>query len=99
MRLRDAPSPTGGVRDDETSVVSARRLAPRPRQHRLKAGDVAVVLDRVPHPSGGENGVVLEVFNAPRESLTVITAPESAIEPLREDEVLTVRLLAKVGQR
>ncbi len=66
-------------------------------EHRLKAGDVAVLLDRVPHPSGGENGVILEVFNALGESLAVVTVAESAIEPLREDEVLAVRPLAKVG--
>jgi hypothetical protein len=33
-------------------------------EYRLKKGDVAVLLDRVPHPSGGEPGVVLEVYNA-----------------------------------
>jgi hypothetical protein len=66
-------------------------------EHRLKAGDVAVLIDRVPHPSGGEGGVVLEVFNALGASIAVVTAPESAIEPLREDEVLAVRPLAKVS--
>jgi Domain of unknown function (DUF4926) len=66
-------------------------------EHRLKAGDVAVLIDRVPHPSGGEGGVVLEVFNALGESLAVVTVAESAIEPLREDEVLAVRPLARVG--
>ena len=65
--------------------------------HQLKAGDVAVLIDRVPHPSDGEDGVVLEVFNALGASIAVVTAPESAIEPLREDEVLAVRPLAKVS--
>ena len=66
-------------------------------EHRLKAGDLAVLIDRVPHPSGGEGGVVLEVFNALGTSIAVVTAPESAIEPLRDDEVLAVRLLARVN--
>ncbi len=66
-------------------------------EHRLKAGDVAMLIDRVPHPSGGEDGVILEVFNALWETLDVAIVPESAIEPLRSDEILTVRPLAKVS--
>jgi len=65
--------------------------------HRLKRGDVAVLIDRVPHPAGGEEGVVLEVFNALGETLAVVAVPESAIVPLREDEVLSVRPLANVS--
>lgn len=63
-------------------------------QDQFKAGDVAVLIDRVPHPSGGEDGVVLELFNALGASIAVVTVPESAIEPLREDEVLAIRPLA-----
>ena len=66
-------------------------------EHRLKKGDVAVLVDRVPHPSGGEPGVVLEVFNAVGESISVIAVKESHIEPLRADEVLTMRSLAGAG--
>src|SRR5271157_868919 len=51
--------------------------------HRLMRGDVAVLVDRVPHPSGGEPGVVLEVFNAIGESLSVVAVKESDIGPLR----------------
>ena len=65
--------------------------------HRLMRGDVAVLVDRVPHPSGGEPGVVLEIFNAIGESLSVVAVKESDIEPLRADEVLTVRSLAAAG--
>lgn len=61
--------------------------------HGLKAGDVAYVVERVPHPSGGEAGCVLEVFNAVGESIAVLTVPESSIEPLAADEVLAVRRL------
>lgn len=60
----------------------------------LRAGDVAVLVDIVPHPQGGEDGAVLEVFNAVGESLTVVTAPLSAVAPLRADQVPAVRTLA-----
>jgi hypothetical protein len=66
-------------------------------EHRLKKGDVAVLIDRVPHPSGGEEGVILEVFNALGTSLAVFAVPGSAIEALREDEILSVRPLASVN--
>ena len=63
-------------------------------EHHLRAGDVATLVDFVTHPSGGETGCVLEVFNALGESITVFTAPISAIEALSADEILTVRSLA-----
>lgn len=63
----------------------------------LKKGDVATLIDNVPHPSGGENGYVLEIFNALGESIRVITIPESQVEQLQADEVLTVRHMAKAG--
>ena len=61
----------------------------------LKAGDVATLVDFVAHPAGGEEGCVLEVFNAVGESLAVIAVPIFAIEALRSDEILTVRSLPK----
>jgi len=61
--------------------------------HWLRAGDVAYLVDRVPHPSGGETGCVLEVFNAIGESIATLTVPESNIEPLEANEVLAVRRL------
>ncbi len=64
------------------------------KEHHLKRGDVAMLVDRVPHPACGEPGVVLEVFNALGESLAVIALKESDIEPLRADEILSVRHLA-----
>jgi hypothetical protein len=66
-------------------------------EYRLKAGDVAMLVDRVPHPSGGEGGAVLEVFNAVGESIAVVAVPESAFESLREDEVPAVRKLANAS--
>jgi Domain of unknown function (DUF4926) len=66
-------------------------------EYELKAGDIATLVDFVSHPSGGEEGCVLEVFNAVGESLAVIAVPTSAIESLRADEILAVRSRAKVG--
>ena len=66
-------------------------------EHSLRKGDVALLIDRVPHPSGAEAGVVLEVFNAVGESISVVAVKESDIEALRADEVLTVRALVHVG--
>lgn len=67
-------------------------------EYQLKAGDIATLVDFVSHPSGGEEGCLLEVFNAIGESLTVIAVPISTIEILRPDEILTVRsLAAKAG--
>jgi hypothetical protein len=66
-------------------------------EYKLKAGDIAMLVDFVPHPSDGEEGCVLEVFNAVGESLTVIAVPASTVEVLRPDEILTVRSLAKAS--
>jgi Domain of unknown function (DUF4926) len=64
-------------------------------EHDLRRGDVAVLVDSVPHPVDGEPGCVLEVFNALGESITVVAVRESDIETLRADEILAVRALAK----
>jgi hypothetical protein len=67
-------------------------------EHRLKAGDLAMLIDWVPHPSGGEDGAILEIFNALGESIAVVAVPESAVESLREDEVPAVRKLASASR-
>ena len=61
----------------------------------LRAGDVAMLIDWVAHPSDDEEGCVLEVFNAIGESIAVIAVPVSCIEVLRSDEILAVRPLVK----
>lgn len=66
-------------------------------EYHLKAGDVATLIDFVSHPSGGEDGCVLEVFNAVGESIAVVTAPISNIKPLQKNEVLNVRFLAETS--
>lgn len=62
----------------------------------LRMGDIATVVDHHPSPKpGGEDGYSLEVFNAVGDTIVVTVVPESAIEALREDQVFSVRLLAK----
>lgn len=63
----------------------------------LRAGDVVTLIDYVPHPAGGEEGAVLELFNALGESIAVITVPVSAIAPLRADQMPAVRPLRRVS--
>ena len=63
----------------------------------LKKGDVATVVDIVSHPSGGEEGAVLEIFNAVGESLAVTVVPLSAVAPLRPDQMPTVRPLLQAA--
>jgi hypothetical protein len=54
----------------------------------LRAGDEAYLVDFVPHPESGEEGGVIEVFNAIGDSIAVVTVPLSELEPLAGDEVL-----------
>ncbi len=64
----------------------------------LRKGDIATVVDNHPSPEhGGEEGYSLEVFNALGDTIVVTVVPESAIEALREDQVLSVRPLAKTA--
>jgi hypothetical protein len=58
----------------------------------LKKGDIATIVEY--HPViDGEDGYSLEIFNALGDTIAVITVPESAIEPLTEHEVFSVRPL------
>ncbi len=62
----------------------------------LKKGDIAAVVEH--HPiSSGEDGYSLEVFNALGETIVVTVVPESAIEELRSDQVLSARPMAKTA--
>ena len=64
-------------------------------EYNLKRGDVAMLIDYVTHPSGGEDGYILEVFNAVGDSMAVFTVPISAVERLPTEAVLAVRPLAE----
>lgn len=62
----------------------------------LRRGDLVKVIDHHVAPDG-EEGYSIEVFNAVGETIAVTTVPISALEALREDEVLSVRPLAHAG--
>ncbi len=66
-------------------------------EHQLKRGDMATVVEYIPHPKGGEEGCILEVFNVLGESIAVVTVPVSAIEMLRADQIPAARTLAKAS--
>ena len=66
-------------------------------EHALRAGDVATLVDFVDHPGSDLRGCVLELFNALGDSIGVATVPEDAVEPLRADEVLSVRPITLAG--
>jgi hypothetical protein len=61
-------------------------------EHHLKKGDVGMLVDYVPHPANGEDGYVLEIFNALGESIAVLAVPQSLVAPLQSNEVLSVRV-------
>jgi hypothetical protein len=72
-----------------TRVTITRDIA----EENLKQGDVAWVIEYLEHPAGGEQGAILEIFNAVGESLRIATVPVSAIAALRADQVPTMRTL------
>jgi hypothetical protein len=56
------------------------------------------VVDQHPSPEpGGEEGYSLEVLNAFGETVVVTVVPGSAIEALRQDQIFSVRSLAKIA--
>ena len=61
-------------------------------EKKLKKGDVATIVE---HHSvlEGEDGYSLEVFDVLGNTIAVITLPESAVEPLTENEIFSVRSL------
>ena len=59
-------------------------------EHRLKRGDIVKLVDHHVAPDGTE-GYSIEVFNAVGDTLAVTAVPATALEPLREDEILCAR--------
>ncbi|MEL6319866.1 MAG: DUF4926 domain-containing protein [Cyanobacteria bacterium J06626_14] len=72
------------------SCVSLNQAFP---ESDLKQGDVPTFIDTIPDPEGLEEGYIIAIFNALGESITVVTVPQSALAPLRSDEVPRVRSL------
>ncbi len=65
----------------------------------LRRGDVATIVEFVTG-RGGEQGCVVEIFNALGETVAVVTVESDALEPLSANEVLSVRRLDEpVGTR
>ncbi len=62
-------------------------------EERLKRGDIVKLVEHHVAPDSTE-GYSAEVVNALGDTLAVVTVPESALEPLREDKVCCVRALA-----
>ncbi|MGA1264662.1 MAG: hypothetical protein ACO331_12290 [Prochlorothrix sp.] len=53
-------------------------------EYQLASGTRAALLDYVPHPTDGEEGAILEVFNDFDTSIQVLTVPCSSIQPWSE---------------
>ncbi len=62
-------------------------------EYRLRKGDIATIVDYLVSEDNGEPGYALEVFNALGETVDVIDAAESDLEPLTSDEILNARHL------
>jgi hypothetical protein len=61
-------------------------------EENLKKGDLAWLIDYVPHPAGGEEGAVIEVFNILGDSVDVVTVPASVISDLQADLIPAARV-------
>lgn len=61
-------------------------------KHRLRRGDIVRLVDHHVAPDGTQ-GYSIEVFNAVGDTIAVTCVPASALETLREDEVLSARML------
>jgi hypothetical protein len=66
-------------------------------ENNLYRGDIATLIDYVPHPTESEEGAVLEIFNALGESVAVVTVPISSIDVLQPSDVLSIRRLAQAS--
>ena len=72
-------------------LYSQIALAEDIAEHGLKRGDVARIVEKIPTESANPTSYVLEVFNALGESMNVIIVNANQIEPLQQDEYLSVR--------
>lgn len=63
----------------------------------LKKGDLATLVDTVPHPENGPVGLILEFSNALGESIRTVVVNSQDIAPLHANEVLAVRELSQAS--
>ncbi len=61
-------------------------------EHRLQRGDIVKLVDHHVSPDGSE-GYSIEVFNALGDTIAVTAVTATALEALREDEILCARPL------
>lgn len=64
---------------------------------KLQRGDMATLVDYVPHPEQGEEGAVLEVFNALGDTVSVVIVPVSGIDALQPEDIPSIRRLAQAS--
>ena len=69
--------------------TDAAVAADLPDSH-LRRGDIVKLVDELTAPDGTP-GYAVEVLNALGDTIDVCTVPASALEPLRQDDVLCVR--------
>jgi hypothetical protein len=62
-------------------------------EHRLRRGDIVKLVDHHVAADGTEGYYSIEVFNAVGDTIAVTSVPASALEALRQDEVLGARTL------
>lgn len=60
--------------------------------HRLRRGNIVKLVDHHVAPDGAD-GYSIEVFNAVGDTIAVTAVPVTALEALREDEVISARTL------
>jgi len=61
-------------------------------EHRLRRGDIVKLVEHHVAPDGTD-GYSIEVFNAVGDTIAVTAVPASALEALREDEILCARII------
>jgi len=59
----------------------------------LRRGDVATIVDRFA-PADAEEGYALEIFNALGQTIKVVVVPSSALKPLSDADVWSVRAIS-----
>jgi hypothetical protein len=66
-------------------IYSEVALAQNISEYNLKIGNIATLVDFISHPQGGEEGCILEIFNAVSASIDVVIVPLSAISSLEKE--------------
>lgn len=60
-------------------------------EHRLRAGDVGVIVEHYPARAEHPEGYELEFFSATGQTLAVVSVPAMAVREASPQEVLSVR--------